>query len=204
MASLPQIEANRRNSQLSTGPRTEAGKASSRSNSFRHGIDARALVIPGEKHADLAALTREYYDEFQPVGPRRTFLVDTMIHADWFRRRYARIEAELTTAIFVEQEGSLHPLGDIFNNERGARLISRAHLRYEAANRDWFRAHRELKELMAEADAAAEPEPAPQAVAPQPPQPEIGFVPQICQSTPVPPILTPNPQSLTPVPVTAP
>jgi hypothetical protein len=62
MATEKQIEANRRNAQRSTGPRTAAGKSFSSRNSFRHGlsiadgnnqethtaIDALAVEIAGE------------------------------------------------------------------------------------------------------------------------------------------------------------
>src|SRR5581483_10830012 len=48
MSTLRQIEANRRNSQLSTGPRTPEGKAVSRFNALKSGVNAKAQVIPGE------------------------------------------------------------------------------------------------------------------------------------------------------------
>jgi hypothetical protein len=41
MASEKQIAANRRNSLLSSGPRTQAGKRASSGNSLRHGLTAR-------------------------------------------------------------------------------------------------------------------------------------------------------------------
>ena len=43
MASAAQIEANRRNSMKSTGPRTEAGKMRVRLNPYKHGARARTL-----------------------------------------------------------------------------------------------------------------------------------------------------------------
>ena len=43
--SLRKVEANRRNAQRSTGPRTEEGKNRSRLNAFKHGILASALLI---------------------------------------------------------------------------------------------------------------------------------------------------------------
>ncbi len=44
MTSIRQIEANRRNSQKSTGPRTEAGKQASRCNAVRHGLTAETVI----------------------------------------------------------------------------------------------------------------------------------------------------------------
>jgi hypothetical protein len=45
MATPRQIEANRRNAQKSTGPRTEAGRARSRLNALKHGL-SRTLPAP--------------------------------------------------------------------------------------------------------------------------------------------------------------
>ena len=94
MASLPQIEANRRNSQLSTGPRTSAGKSTSSRNATRSGIYAESVLITGEDPAELAALTREYEDSCRPVGPRERAVVDTLIHTDWLIRRMRLLETQ--------------------------------------------------------------------------------------------------------------
>jgi hypothetical protein len=42
MTSNLQIEANRRNARLSTGPRTEQGRKASSMNALRHGLTAQA------------------------------------------------------------------------------------------------------------------------------------------------------------------
>jgi len=51
MASLARTAINQNNSQNSTGPTSVAGKAVSRFNAMKHGLDAAALVIPGEDPA---------------------------------------------------------------------------------------------------------------------------------------------------------
>ena len=52
MTSFRQIEANRRNAQSSTGPKTETGKQRSRSNAVRHGLASQTQKI--WRHAGLA------------------------------------------------------------------------------------------------------------------------------------------------------
>jgi hypothetical protein len=95
MATIKQIEANRRNSQLSTGPTSQAGKAVSRMNRLDTGIDAQSQIIPGEDPAALEHLTTQYYDRFQPQGPEEVAFIDSAISADWFLRRFRKVEAEM-------------------------------------------------------------------------------------------------------------
>jgi hypothetical protein len=50
--SVRKIEANRRNAQQSTGPKTEEGKRRSRLNTLKHGILASALLIAEGENAE--------------------------------------------------------------------------------------------------------------------------------------------------------
>lgn len=45
------VEANRRNAQLSTGPRSEEGKRKARMNAFKHGVAAQ--IVPGTPEAEI-------------------------------------------------------------------------------------------------------------------------------------------------------
>src|SRR5215831_18953470 len=94
MATQKQIEANRRNAQRSTGPRTGAGKAASAKNALKTGMYAQSLTIFDENPADLEHLIDEYFQRFQPATPEERALVDTLVHADWQLRRLRRIEPE--------------------------------------------------------------------------------------------------------------
>src|SRR5579871_5384764 len=127
MATSLQVEANRRNSLKSTGPRSPEGKAVSRFNALKSGIHAEAQVIPGEDPAELEALAHDYHEQFQPSTPLECFLVDSLVHADWQLRRLHRIEAQLWTAQISEAAGKESPLGDAYarNLEAFTRLQRR-------------------------------------------------------------------------------
>src|SRR5215472_16091095 len=79
MASLEQIQANRQNARKSTGPRSAEGKAKSRFNALKSGIDAQSAVIPDEDPAKFQELSDEYYTRFQPQTPEERDLPDTLI-----------------------------------------------------------------------------------------------------------------------------
>ena len=55
MTSFRQFEANRRNAQSSTGPKTKAGKQRSRCNAVRHGLTAETVIATLEDAEDYKA-----------------------------------------------------------------------------------------------------------------------------------------------------
>jgi hypothetical protein len=198
MATIHQISANRRNAKKSTGPRTEPGKAASRLNALKTGIDARSHVIPGEDPGDLEALTIEHYDRFQPAAPEQRFLVDALVAADWQLRRLRKAEAQFWELAMLDwnTRDDAMPSGQAFHS--GSDTFARIHRRIDAAERSYYRALNRLLELQAgpPARAAVEapypltlisgpppldaPSPAEMELAPEPPPaPQIGFVPSI-------------------------
>jgi len=159
MATPAQIEANRRNAQRSTGPRSVEGKAVSRFNALKSGIDAKSLAIPGEDPAELEALVANYYLQFPAATPVEAFLVDAIIQADWQLRRLRKVEAGLWLPQFAEDDG---PLG---------KPLTRLHRRIDAAERSYYRALKELQaQIAARAQARAEAESDPVTAA----APELG------------------------------
>src|SRR5581483_9903751 len=115
MSSPHQIEANRRNSQLSTGPRTPEGKAVSRFNALKSGINAKAQVIPGEDPDQLEAMAAGYHQDWAPTTCVERFLVDSLVRADWLLQRLSRLEAELWQVGQAPDLPTDAPLGEAYN-----------------------------------------------------------------------------------------
>ena len=68
MATAAQIEANRRNSQRSTGPKTNGGKARVRRNDLKHGLATFTIMptLSQENPKRLDGRTQEWIDDVQP------------------------------------------------------------------------------------------------------------------------------------------
>jgi len=88
MATQSQIDANRRNAQKSTGPKTPEGKAKSHRNALRHGLTAKACMLADEDPNDLLDMIAEIGEKFDPQDTDEDFLVQRMAEA---RIRYNRI-----------------------------------------------------------------------------------------------------------------
>lgn len=81
-----QIEANRRNAQKSTGPRTGAGRTISSKNALRHGLTAKQVVVCDEDPKDFEAFHDWLYEGLDPVGAREEILAEEIISYEWRRR----------------------------------------------------------------------------------------------------------------------
>ena len=97
MATLKQIEANRKNALRSTGPATPAAKAAVRFNALKSGIDAASQLIPGEDPEQLKALADGFTASWQPADPREQEMVDHLVDDAWRLRRLRLVETQLWT-----------------------------------------------------------------------------------------------------------
>lgn len=57
MISTAKVDANRKNAQKSTGPRTPAGKSIASMNAVKHGLSARMPVVPAEDTDEFHTFT---------------------------------------------------------------------------------------------------------------------------------------------------
>ena len=95
MTSLRQIEANRRNSQLSTGPVTEEGKRKSRRNAVRHGLTAETVIGALEDADDYTAFELAVTADYEPETAVERELVLRLASLLWRLRRASMIESGL-------------------------------------------------------------------------------------------------------------
>src|SRR5690349_23051259 len=95
MTSFRQIEANRRNAQLSTGPVTEEGKKQSRQNAVRHGLTAETVIDALEDAEDYAAFEMAVTADYDPQWAVERELVLRLASLLWRLRRATAIESGL-------------------------------------------------------------------------------------------------------------
>jgi hypothetical protein len=92
LVSVKKLEANRQNAQRSTGPKTGEGKNKVRWNPLKHGLLAKAVVLPQEDRAEFERLLAELTEYYQPIGRLEELHVEDIAGMYWRRRRALRVE----------------------------------------------------------------------------------------------------------------
>jgi hypothetical protein len=95
MATLKQFEANRRNAQKSTGPKTPEGKSAVSMNALRHGLRARTVVLPGEDPTEFHQLCNDLESEWIPQSRTEQFYVEQMAVSQWKLTRMEVVEVNI-------------------------------------------------------------------------------------------------------------
>src|SRR5690348_1353723 len=88
---------NRENAQHSTGPVTPEGKARSSKNALKHGLSAKALLLPSDDPAAFQRHLGSFLNEYKPQGPTEQQLVRTLANNSWHLDRVNRLEEALFT-----------------------------------------------------------------------------------------------------------
>jgi hypothetical protein len=105
MISDKQLEANRANSQKSTGPKTEAGKKRSSLNAVRHGLTGHVVVLPEEDLAAFNQLNTKLITELGIKGDHELELAKTYCMAVWNLQRAMAVQDTMFTLGLMEQVG---------------------------------------------------------------------------------------------------
>jgi len=93
MSSLAQIEANRANSQLSTGPRTEAGRANSSHNALKTGLTGRTVLLPTDDIAAYNQHGERFFRDHKPATDAEKGLVQAIADTEWRLLRVPALES---------------------------------------------------------------------------------------------------------------
>src|SRR5437016_986339 len=93
MSTESQIQANRENAKLSTGPTSEIGKATAALNNTRHGLAGAFRVLPTESQSDFDQLLATLREEHNPETFTETTLVEVMAQHHWLRHRALNLES---------------------------------------------------------------------------------------------------------------
>jgi len=131
MSTESQIQANRENAKLSSGPKSEAGKAISALNNTRHGLAGAFRVLPSESQSDFDELLAALREEHRPETFTEATLVEAMAQHHWLRRRALSLESSC-----------YDPATGVINDEKQLAL----YLRYQTTHERGF--HKALNDLL--------------------------------------------------------
>ena len=116
MATIKQINANRKNALLSKGPKTDLGKLNSSKNSLKHGLTAKQLVI-GEDLKEFEQYRDLMIEALKPEGILEEQVVFKIIDVGFRLRRIGKIEAG------IYNQEILHHEADEYKNKIAEKIV---------------------------------------------------------------------------------
>jgi len=105
MATEKQIIANRRNAQLSTGPRTEEGRAVSRLNAYQHGLTGQIEVMTPDEKAIHDKFCDDIVAVLLPTDALESQFAQSVAEGHWRLNRARTIENNIFTLARSFEEG---------------------------------------------------------------------------------------------------
>jgi hypothetical protein len=114
-----QIEANRANAQLSTGPRTPEGRQASSANAITTGLTATRIFVAPEDGDAFEAMKSALIAELAPAGELQLSLFATILHATWNAQRCISLECS------IQNEARCKGFEDALLNDELARKLDR-------------------------------------------------------------------------------
>lgn len=118
-ATQAQIDANRANAQLSTGPKTEAGRLKASLNALQSGLTATRLYIRPDQIEEYQSFYNGLHEQLMPQGMMQCQFFDQILHASWNIQRCTQLEAH------VQEEALSAGLPDAILDDQLCRKIDR-------------------------------------------------------------------------------
>jgi hypothetical protein len=128
-----QINANRANSQLSSGPKSDTGKAISSQNALKTALTGRTVLLPTDNLEEYKSLQDAFLNTHQPATEEERELVQAILDTTWRIKRILSLEF----AIFAK--GSLEfadAFPDLAPDARNQMILAETYLKYEKSIRN--------------------------------------------------------------------
>ncbi len=109
MISDKQLDANRRNALLSTGPKTEEGRKRSRMNARRHGLTGQVTTMTEEDRTAHDQFSKALMKSLAPDGAMEIQLAQRIATDSWRLNRISAIEDNLFALGLQENGGQFCP-----------------------------------------------------------------------------------------------
>jgi hypothetical protein len=127
-SSQARIDANRRNSARSTGPRTARGRERSKYNALKHGMRARTDVLPTEDPAEFEERLAEILRDAAPRNVFEYLLARQIARATWQQDRAVRVQTARISRLIEEaarrEQEAIITLGkNLFADSRGPTVL---------------------------------------------------------------------------------
>jgi len=106
MSTAAQIAANQKNSEFSTGPTSEAGKAKSSLNAVKSGLTGRTVLLPGDDATFYEAHVSHFVESYAPAGDDERNLVQSLADTEWRLLRIPSLEMGIYAVGRLEFAGS--------------------------------------------------------------------------------------------------
>jgi hypothetical protein len=129
MSSEAQLAANRRNSELSTGPKTEVGKAKSSLNAVRHGLTGRTVLLPSDDAAAYEAHLQAFQKRYAPATDEERKLVQSLADTEWRLLRIPSLEMGIYAVGRLELASNFQEIED--PHARAALIEAKVYLTYQ-------------------------------------------------------------------------
>ncbi|HEX4229515.1 MAG TPA: hypothetical protein VHZ07_12660 [Bryobacteraceae bacterium] len=156
MSSPAQIAANQANAKLSTGPRTEEGRAKSSHNAVRTALTGRTVLLPTDDVEEYKRHVARFEAEFRPVTDREKELAQNIADTQWRIDRIFSLEQGIYAVgrvefadLFQNQDESVRaPMIDVKTFTTYQRQLNNLSLQEERLRRHFAKDSAELKELV--------------------------------------------------------
>ena len=103
MATEAQTNANRVNSQKSTGPRTAEGKRVVSQNAFKHGLFVDKAVVRDESQDEYDLRREAVLAELEPVGEMESIIAERLVNLSWRLKRAERMQNQSIDYLGMDQ-----------------------------------------------------------------------------------------------------